>query len=115
MTTELKMKNTDYNMSLWIINIPYICLGLLSNLAMKKGFVKSYVYLSGQMFCGVRDVDPFKGRRVNWLNKDLCTIGLGLRKSFKGILACRFLMGCFEAGFVPGKSGTYFEGALADQ
>jgi hypothetical protein len=51
MTTELKMKNTDYNMSLWILNIPYICLALPSNMLMKKGFVKPYVYLSGQMFC----------------------------------------------------------------
>ena len=33
----------------------------------------------------------------------LCTIGMGVTKSFKGILVCRFLMGVFEAGFVPGK------------
>lgn len=51
MTTELKMKATDYNMSLWILNIPYICLALPSNMLMKKGFVKPYIYLSGQMFC----------------------------------------------------------------
>ncbi|CZR69302.1 related to putative tartrate transporter [Phialocephala subalpina] len=83
MTTELKMKNNDYNMSLWILNIPYICLALPSNILMKKGFVRPAVYLSGQMF-------------------SLCTIGLGVTKSFKGVLVCRFLMGCFEAGFVPG-------------
>ncbi|KAL3418428.1 major facilitator superfamily transporter [Phlyctema vagabunda] len=87
MITELRMKNTDYNTALWILNIPYICLALPSNMLMKKGFVKPSVYLSGQMFC--------------W---SLCTIGLGLTRSFKGILICRFLMGCFEAGFVPGKS-----------
>lgn len=51
MTTALKMKNTDYNMSLWILNIPYICLGLPSNMLMKSGFVKPYVYLSVLMFC----------------------------------------------------------------
>lgn len=51
MTTELKMKNSDYNMSLWILNIPYICLALPSNMLMKKGFVRPAVYLSGQMFC----------------------------------------------------------------
>ncbi|KAH7310010.1 major facilitator superfamily domain-containing protein [Rhexocercosporidium sp. MPI-PUGE-AT-0058] len=85
MTTELKMKRNDYNMSLWILNIPYICLALPSNMLMKKGFVRPAVFLSGQMFC--------------W---SLCTIGLGLTKSFKGVLVCRFLMGCFEAGFVPG-------------
>jgi hypothetical protein len=31
----------------------------------------------------------------------LCTIGCGLVKSYGGLLACRFLVGCFEAGFLP--------------
>jgi hypothetical protein len=56
MTTDLKMKDNDYNMSLWILNIPYICLAVPSNLLMKKGFVRPSVYLSGIMFCwGERD------------------------------------------------------------
>lgn len=85
MTTDLRMGNTDYNKALWILNIPYICLALPSNILMKKGFMKPSIYLSGLMFC--------------WA---VCVIGMGVTKSFKGILACRFLMGCFEAGFVPG-------------
>ncbi|PQE09791.1 hypothetical protein CJF30_00010789 [Rutstroemia sp. NJR-2017a BBW] len=70
MTTELKMKNTDYNKALWILNIPYTILPLPSNMLMKKGFVKP------------------------------------------GVLVCRFLMGCFEAGFVPGCAyliGRYYK------
>jgi hypothetical protein len=51
MTTDLKMKGNDYNMSLWILNIPYICLAVPSNLLMKKGFVTPSVYLSCIMFC----------------------------------------------------------------
>lgn len=51
MTTELHMQNTDYNTSLWILNISYICLGLPSNMLLKSGFVKPYVYLSVLMFC----------------------------------------------------------------
>ena len=51
MTTDLEMKGNDYNMSLWILNIPYICLAVPSNLLMKKGFVKPHVYLAGIMFC----------------------------------------------------------------
>jgi hypothetical protein len=51
MTTDLKMKGNDYNMSLWILNIPYICLAVPSNMLMKKGFVKPSVYLSTIMFC----------------------------------------------------------------
>lgn len=31
----------------------------------------------------------------------MCTIGEGLTKTFSGLLACRFLVGMFEAGFSP--------------
>lgn len=51
MTEDLKMKGTDYNMALWILNIPYIVLAVPSNMLMKKGFVKPSVYLSASMFC----------------------------------------------------------------
>jgi len=51
MTADLKMKGNDYNMSLWIISIPYICLAVPSNLLMKRNFVRPQVYLSGIMFC----------------------------------------------------------------
>ena len=30
------------------------------------------------------------------------TIGMGLTHSFGGLIACRFLLGIFEAGFFPG-------------
>jgi hypothetical protein len=56
MTTDLKMKGNDYNMSLWILNIPYICLALPSNMLMKKGFIKPSVYLSGLMFCWCKTI-----------------------------------------------------------
>ncbi|RDW59959.1 hypothetical protein BP6252_13046 [Coleophoma cylindrospora] len=85
MTTDLKMRGNDYNIALWILNIPYICLAIPSNILIKKGFVKPSVYLSSIMFF--------------W---SLCVIGLGCTKTFRGVLACRFLMGAFEAGFVPG-------------
>lgn len=51
MTTELNMAPNDFNMSLWILNIPYIVLAVPSNMLMKKGFVRPAVYLSGIMFC----------------------------------------------------------------
>ena len=51
MTVDLRMKGNDYNTSLWILNIPYICLAVPSNMLMKMGFVKPSVYLSGIMFC----------------------------------------------------------------
>lgn len=51
MTKELHMGPTGYNEALWILNIPYIVLGIPSNMLMKKNFVKPSTYLSGLMFC----------------------------------------------------------------
>ena len=33
----------------------------------------------------------------------IITIGQGVTKSYGGLVACRFLLGVFEAGFVPGE------------
>lgn len=30
------------------------------------------------------------------------TVGMGLTRTFHGLVACRFLLGLFEAGFFPG-------------
>lgn len=41
----------------------------------------------------------------------ICVVGQGLTKSFGGLVACRFLMGVFESGFVPGAAyliGCYY-------
>lgn len=35
-------------------------------------------------------------------DKGVITICQGVTKSFGGLVACRFLLGVFEAGFVPG-------------
>ena len=51
MAKELHMGPTGYNESLWILNIPYIVLGIPSNMLMKKNFIKPSTYLSGLMFC----------------------------------------------------------------
>jgi hypothetical protein len=31
----------------------------------------------------------------------VATIGAGLTRSYTGLLVCRFLVGCFEAGLIP--------------
>lgn len=39
-------------------------------------------------------------------------MGQGFTKSYAGLVACRFLMGIFEAGFVPGCAyliGSYYK------
>ena len=36
-------------------------------------------------------------------NAGVITVCMGLTKSYTGLVTCRFLLGLFEAGFVPGE------------
>ncbi|KAJ5166933.1 uncharacterized protein N7482_005714 [Penicillium canariense] len=80
---DLNMKNHDYNIALFIFFIPYILLEVPSNLFLKK--IAPSTWLSGIMF--------------GW---GIITICQGVTQSFGGLVACRFLLGAFEAGFMPG-------------
>ena len=35
--------------------------------------------------------------------KGICTVCMGVTQSYAGLVVCRFLLGFFEAGFVPGE------------
>ena len=83
MTKDLDMKGNDYNKALMIFFVPYIIFEVPSNILIKR--LAPSTWLSGLMFC--------------W---GVSTIGLGLVKSKEGLLAMRFLLGFFEAGFYPG-------------
>ncbi|GAM43198.1 hypothetical protein TCE0_047r17809 [Talaromyces pinophilus] len=83
MTTDLHMVGNDYNIALFIFFIPYIICEVPSNMILKK--VAPSTWLSGIMF--------------SW---GIITVGQGVTKSYGGLVTCRFLLGIFEAGFVPG-------------
>jgi hypothetical protein len=80
---DLKMKGSDYNISLFVFFIPYILFEVPSNIIIKR--VAPSTWLSSIM--------------VLW---GIATIGQGLVKNFGGLVAMRFLVGLFEAGFFPG-------------
>ncbi|TID13934.1 Protein argonaute [Venturia nashicola] len=80
---DLKMKGNDYNVALFVFFIPYILFEVPSNMIIKR--VAPSKYLSGIMVC--------------W---GVATMGQGLVESFGGLVAMRFLIGLFEAGFFPG-------------
>ncbi|KAJ5985803.1 hypothetical protein N7522_012999 [Penicillium canescens] len=80
---DLGMEGHDYNIALFIFFIPYILFEVPSNLVLRK--VPPSWWLSGIMFL--------------W---GIVTICQGVTKSFGGLVACRFLLGLFEAGFMPG-------------
>ncbi|CAI7600258.1 hypothetical protein N7533_009525 [Penicillium manginii] len=80
---DLNMKGHDYNIALFIFFIPYILFEVPCNLILKK--VSPSWWISGLMFA--------------W---GIVTVCQGVTKSFGGLVACRFLLGVFEAGFMPG-------------
>ncbi|GAE00022.1 vitamin H transporter, putative [Paecilomyces variotii No. 5] len=92
MPKSLHMKGNDYNIAVTVFTVSYIVFGVPANLVFKKLGPKT---LAVFMF--------FWG---------LCTLGQGLTTTVSGLIACRFLMGMFEAGFVPGCAyliGSYYK------
>ncbi|KAK5135190.1 hypothetical protein LTR08_005577 [Meristemomyces frigidus] len=83
LTKELKMEGNDYNVALFIFFVPYILFEVPSNILIKR--LAPSTWLATLMFC--------------W---GIITIGEGLVKTKEGLLAMRFLLGFFEAGFFPG-------------
>ncbi|PGH29978.1 hypothetical protein GX50_07278 [[Emmonsia] crescens] len=80
---DLGMSGHDFNIALFIFFIPYMVCEVPSNIILKK--VAPSTWLSCVM--------------MGW---GLVTVFQGVTDSFAGLLVCRFFLGVFEAGFVPG-------------
>ncbi|MCJ1438832.1 hypothetical protein MMC27_008222 [Xylographa pallens] len=80
---SLHMQGNNYNIALFVFFIPYILFEVPSNIILRK--VAPSTWLSFIMLC--------------W---GIVTTCMGLTKSYAGLVVCRFLLGFFEAGFVPG-------------
>ncbi|KAH7035474.1 major facilitator superfamily domain-containing protein [Microdochium trichocladiopsis] len=83
MTADLNMQGADYNIALFVFFIPYIIFEVPSNLVIKR--ISPSLWLSSIT--------------VLW---GISTIGMGFVNSNGGLIACRLLLGFFEAGIVPG-------------
>ncbi|MCJ1418312.1 hypothetical protein MMC32_004659 [Xylographa parallela] len=81
---SLNMQGNNYNIALFVFFIPYILFEVPSNIILRK--VAPSTWLSFIMLC--------------W---GIVTTCMGLTKSYAGLVVCRFLLGFFEAGFVPGE------------
>ncbi|KAI3573525.1 retrograde regulation protein 2 [Fusarium oxysporum f. sp. albedinis] len=82
LATDLKLKDHEYNLVLTFYYVPFIIFAPAGTLMTKVITAKRS--LSGMMICfGVAS---------------LCTAFV---KNFGGLLACRFLVGAFEAAFLP--------------
>ncbi|KXJ93612.1 major facilitator superfamily domain-containing protein [Microdochium bolleyi] len=83
MTTDLNMVGSDYNIALFVFFIPYIIFEVPSNLVIKR--VAPSTWLASIT--------------VLW---GISTVGMGFVTNNAGLVACRLLLGLFEAGIVPG-------------
>lgn len=92
MDKDLALTGNKYNMAVMIFTIAYMVFGIPANIVFKILGPKS---LAGMM--------------VLW---GICALGQGLVNNYAGLVALRFLMGVFEAGFVPGSAyliGSYYK------
>ncbi|KAH8785527.1 major facilitator superfamily domain-containing protein [Diaporthe sp. PMI_573] len=83
MVEDLNMTGHDYNIALFIFFVPYILFEIPSNIIIKR--VAPSTWLSIIM--------------ILW---GIATVGQGLVNNVGGLIACRFLLGLFEAGVFPG-------------
>ncbi|KAI0202889.1 MFS general substrate transporter [Astrocystis sublimbata] len=83
LTEDLNLYGNRYNIALFVYFIPYIILETPSNMIIKK--VRPSWYLSALMF--------------GW---GIVNMSMGFVKTFGQLVALRFLLGMFEAGFLPG-------------
>ena len=100
--SDLHMTGNDYNVALFVFFIPYILFELPSNIILKQ--VAPSTWLSSIM--GIWGASPLLMSRTTCKHL-ICNIGvisicMGLTRSYAGLVTCRFLLGLFEAGFVPG-------------
>lgn len=80
---ELHMAGSDYNVASTVFYVSYIVFEVPSNLVLSK--LAPSTWLSALLF--------------GWGVSAMCQ---GLTSSFAGLVACRFFIGLFEAGFTPG-------------
>ncbi|KAF2160669.1 hypothetical protein M409DRAFT_28809 [Zasmidium cellare ATCC 36951] len=92
MDVDLDLTGNKYNMAVMVFTIAYMIFGIPANIVFRILGPKS---LAGMM--------------VFW---GVCAGAQGLVKNYAGLVAFRFLMGVFEAGFVPGSAyliGSYYK------
>ncbi|CAK3836004.1 vitamin h [Lecanosticta acicola] len=91
MQTDLHLTGNKYNIAVLVFTVAYVAFGVPANVAFRVLGPRS---LAAMMLL--------------W---GICALCQGLVQTWGGLVACRFLMGGFEAGFVPGCAyliGSYY-------
>jgi hypothetical protein len=85
MEKSLRMPSNGYNTSLWIFYIPFVLAEIPSNMLLSMPRMRPNLFLG-----------------CNMLILGVISTCQGLTKTYGGLLACRFLMGIFEATLPAG-------------
>ena len=98
---HMNPKSNEFNVALFVFFVPYVLLEVPSNLIMKHWHIAPSLWVPGLAFMSGREwncvalgsADTFKG---------LCVMCQGFVQNYAGLVACRVLLGVFEAGTLPG-------------
>lgn len=88
-----------FNIALFMFFIPYILLEVPSNIILKS--MRPSVWLSSLML-GWGEYVHQNSLSYSLHPSGVITVCQGCTQSFAGLVACRVLLGTFEAGFFPG-------------
>ncbi|EME81832.1 uncharacterized protein MYCFIDRAFT_32917, partial [Pseudocercospora fijiensis CIRAD86] len=91
MSHDLILTGNRYNLAVMTFTLAYVLFAIPSNLLFRK--------LGPQ---------TLPAMMILW---GICALGQGLVKTWRELVVCRFLLGTFEAGFVPGAAcliGSYY-------
>lgn len=101
------MTGHDYNIALFVFFPAYILFEVPSNIIIKR--IAPSTWLSIIMtcwgmlgFCSTSFLSEKVDLRLIEHRTGIATICQGLVKNVGGLIACRFLLGLFEAGVFPG-------------
>lgn len=113
--SDLKLKGDQFNIALFVFFIPYILCELPANIILKN--LKPHIWLTTMIIGFGKTHNPPMASTPVCSNRGVAdhtmktsgivTICQGLTRSFSGLVACRFFIGAFEAGFFPGKQTHY--------
>jgi MFS family permease len=92
--TDTGLHGSQYNIALLLFFIPYILFEVPSNLLLKK--MRPKIWLPCISLCGSLLTVALM---LGW---GLVTMFMGWTHNLSGLIACRFFLGVFEAGLLPG-------------
>lgn len=100
---DLSMEGNDYNLALFIFFIPYILCEIPCNLIMKRLAPSTWLSSIMALWGAFRPWLMMYGSFAHWLIElGIVTICQGFVQNNGGLMTCRFFIGMFEAGFLPG-------------